>query len=134
MGLGKTLYLFCEVGGTVLADGRPLAGAEVERSWFWGFKEQRGRETVTTDAQGRFRFAEHSESSLLGGLLPHEALVTQKIVIRHDGREYEAWMNTRRDYERNSELDGRPAELVCALETPAGAWGGVYGICRPVTR
>ena len=54
--------------------------------------------------------------------------MTQRITIRHDGREYEGWLHMKDNYDVNGEL-GRPIRLRCSLETEAGQQGGYYGMC-----
>lgn len=129
MALSKELYLFSETEGVVLQNDRPVAGAEVERTYNWHWKDKIGSEATRTDEQGRFRFPAATGSSLLGVLLPHEPVVVQKIHIRHQGKVYEAWMYTKHNYEPNGELDGQPLRLVCRLDSPPTYRDKVYGIC-----
>jgi hypothetical protein len=129
MALFGKVFLFSEVEGVVVHRGQPVAGATVERSYHWGWKDQTFSSTVATDASGRFSFPEDSRSSMGGSLLPHEPLITQKILIRHDGRQYEAWIFTKRNYDQNGELKGRKIRLTCDLDRTPSHTGKVYGIC-----
>lgn len=126
----EPLILFSEVQGVVLDQGRPVAGAQVERVYNWGWKDRTYRETTTTDSEGRFHFAATTESTLLGSVLPHEPVIIQEIFIRRDGREYEGWMYTKHNYRADGELD-RPIQLTCRLEAEPDFQGEskVYGIC-----
>jgi len=124
------MYLFSAVDGVVTRQGKPLPGCRVERSFFWHWKDERGSESAVTDASGRFAFAEIVRSSLLGSLLPHEPMVEQTILIRHDGQTYKAWMFDKRNYDKNGELQGRSISLLCDLDAPLNHKGDVYGICE----
>lgn len=122
-------YLFSEVEGTVLSNGQPVAGARVTRETNWRWKDKTFNEEVTTGADGTFRFPELARSSLITSLLPHEPYITQTILIHHGGRSYDAWLNSKRNYDRNSELGGRPIRVVCSLESEKKKTGDVFGIC-----
>ena len=133
----KTFVLFSPVSGVVTKDGQPVAGAEVEQHYVWHWKDQSASTTVTTDGEGRFSFPQVTGSSFLGGLMPHEPVVEQRIVIRYEGREYLAWKHAKHSYEAGGELGGVPLELECALEAEEQfnliderAKLGFRGICR----
>lgn len=125
--MGKNLYLFSEVQGTVTQGGKPVVGAEVQRTHVW--KDKPRTERVTTGATGRFAFPAVIESSFLASMLPHEPVVPQKIFIHVGGNEYEAWMHTKHNYNDLGELNGKPIRLECDLESEAGFRDGFYGIC-----
>ena len=65
-------------------------------------------------------------------LIPAQPSIRQKLVIRYQGVEYEAWSHGKHDYDANSELDGKPLRLVCDLATAPDFEGTHYGICRAV--
>lgn len=125
--MGKTLCLFSEVEGTVTEDGRPVLGAEVERVYEW--RDQPRSERTTTGADGRFAFSEAIADAPLSGVLPQEPVVPQRIIIRVRGQEYKGWLHTRHDYDRGSELGGRPLRLDCDIERKAEFHEGWFGIC-----
>jgi hypothetical protein len=80
---------------------------------------------------------------LPGRLLPHEPTILQRIVIRHGGKEYQAWSLDKRNYDENGELlyfddqrgmvpfrdPSKPIALRCALEAKEHRSGKVFGIC-----
>lgn len=128
MALSSKLCLFSAVSGVVLRGGEPVVGAEVEREYLWGWKDRTRAERTHTDAEGRFTFAAATEKSMLASLMPHEPLVTQKIFIRDGGNEYKAWMFTKHNYRENGELEGRPIQLTCDLDSEPLQRGDVFGI------
>ncbi|WP_367116301.1 DUF6795 domain-containing protein [uncultured Lamprocystis sp.] len=52
--MAKTLTLFSAIRGTVMQDGKPVSGAEVERSYRWHWKDQ---VSVSSSNQGKLRDA-----------------------------------------------------------------------------
>lgn len=127
----KTLYLFTEVDGVVLLDGRPVPGVEVEQDYHWHWGEQERSARVTTDAQGRFRFPEVTGRSWTAGLLPHEPVINQRITLRYQGRQYKGWLHSKHNYDRFGEVPGRPLALICDLSHPPLPHPeiGSFGIC-----
>ena len=128
--------LFSELRGVVLRNGAPVSGAVVERSYIWAWNKSRGSDRVVTDATGAFSLPAVTGRSLLGGILPHEPAIDQTIRIVHDGNTFEAWTFTKRNYDGNGELNGKPLRLNCDLSSepnrtetgPAGQ--GFFGICE----
>lgn len=114
MAFARTLTLFSDVSGSVIQNGKPVAGAEIERRYHWHWKDQQTSETTVTDAQGRFQFPAATASSFFGSLIPHEPVVQQTILIRSGGTEYRAWKYTKHNYEANGEV-GRALRLRCEL-------------------
>ena len=133
--MGK-LYMFSEVEGVVVSDGKPIAGAAIEREYVWGWNDRRGGDKTVTDASGQFKFPAIVNSSLMASMLPHEPAVKQTIVIRVNGQAYEGWIATKPNYDHNGELDGKPIKLYCELKTPpkrteiGGFNRGFFGICE----
>ncbi len=122
--------LFSAVEGVVLDHGEPVAGASIERAYKWVWKDEQGHDETTSTPDGRFSLPEIRGSSFFGSFLPHEPIVKQSIVIHHGGKDYEAWIYDKRNYEVNGELDGRPIRLRCDLATEDKEGGEIYGICR----
>jgi len=127
--------LFSEVRGVVVSQGKPVAGAVIERSYDWSWKEQQGKDQVVTDDKGEFYLSPIVGTAFLGWL-PHQPMVQQTISIKHGGRSYDAWLYTKSNYRPNGELSGKPIQLYCSLEAPAqkkesgvpNRW--VNGICE----
>ena len=124
------MCLFSPVNGVVLFNGEPVAGAALTRSWFWHWKDRRGEDVTHTDAAGRFSFPAVYGSSLLGGILPHEPVIEQKIIIDHAGDSYRAWVYTKGLYSENGERNGMPIRLTCRLESEPSRKEGIFGICE----
>ena len=129
MALFEKMVLFSEVSGVVTNHGQPVAGAEVERVYNWGWKDVTKKERTTTDGEGRFAFPEATGSTIAGSILPHEPVITQSILIRHEGVEFEAWDYEKHNYTRNGELGGRALNLICELSTEPSFKDPYYGIC-----
>ena len=122
------MVMFSAVSGKVLQDGKPVAGAVVEREFRWSWKEETGTDSTQTNAAGEFRFPVIERSSLMGSLLPHEPIVRQTILIKHGGKTHKAWMFDKRNYRPEGEI-GRPIVMSCRLEAELHHTGDVYGIC-----
>lgn len=125
------MVIFSAVQGRVLDNGKPVAGAQIEREFKWAWKDETGTDATTTGADGAFALPAIERSSFLGSLLPHEPVIRQSITIRHAGKAYEAWLHNKHSYADNAELGGRPIRLVCRLENPPQRRNdGIYGICE----
>lgn len=148
--MGKVV-LFSPVSGVVLSHGKPVPGATVKRHAHWRWGNKTYDDAVTTDASGRFAFAELNGTMLLGSVLPHEPYVDQRITIEHGGQSYIAWEAAKRGYERNDELTymdmsnidnpggggmktladpAKPIVITCPLEAPRKRMGKISGICQ----
>ena len=124
------MYLFSEVNGVVVKGGTPVSGAIVEQEYRWAWKDEAGTKQTKTDAAGIFQFPAVVKSSFFGSLLPHEPMVRQTLLIKHDGNVYKAWMFDKGNYKNNGELGGKPISLHCDLDDPLSHKGEVYGICQ----
>jgi hypothetical protein len=129
MAFGKKV-LFSSVEGTVLDQGQPVQGAEIVREYEWVYTGEKGTDSTTTGSDGGFSLPAIEGSSFGASVLPHEPLVAQKILIRRGGNEYRAWVNTKRNYDANGELEGRAIRLRCELTAESTAKGDILGICE----
>ena len=129
MALFKKKCLFSEVNGIVLSAGEPVIGAEVEQYYKWENSDRSSKKTVETDSDGHFSFAAILDNSVFTTLLPSNPVIQQKIYIRHDGNEYEAYLFMKKNYDDNGELHGKPLDLVCELNNEPSREGGFYGVC-----
>lgn len=109
--------LFSAVRGVVTRNGAPVANAEVERSYQWGWMNRTDSDKTRSDAQGRFSFDAAWDRSVLHGMLPLQPTVFQTITIRSDGSEYRAWSKSKYNFDDLGELK-RPLELRCELTKP----------------
>ena len=129
MAFMKKKCLFSEVSGVVFSAGKPIGGAEVERYYKWLGPDKAARETVTTDAQGRFSFQAAYDSALLATVFPHNPSIQQEISIRYQGKAYEGYLLLKNNYDSNGELKGKALKLTCDLENEPDRTSGFYGIC-----
>lgn len=129
MAFGKTLYLFSEVEGTVLLDGQPVSGAEVERICHW--KSEEKVERVLTDSSGSYSFPEITAKSFIWSFLPHEPVVFQLLRIRYQGKMHKGWVFTKHNYDPLGEVKDRQLKFVCELnsEPTAHPETETFGIC-----
>ena len=125
------MVIFSPINGKVLLNGKPVAGAVVERDWKWAWKDESGNDRAISAADGQFALPLVERGSLLGAFLPHTPSVRQTILIKHEGKTYKAWMVDKEDYKLNGELQGKPIRLTCRLETQPTRRGEVFGICEP---
>ncbi|HET7332958.1 DUF6795 domain-containing protein [Dyella sp.] len=133
MGVFDRVVLFSEVHGTVLKDGKPVEGAELIQKVLWSENEEKNPEQrAVTDAKGVFGFPKIERSAGLLRMIPAQPMMLQTIVIRYQGVEYIAWRYGKGSYDNNSELDGRPMNLVCELTRPPEHEGKHFGICKAV--
>lgn len=131
MGMFDRLVLFSDVHGTVLKDGKPVAGAELVQKVVWSDDENEiPPQRAATDEAGAFSFPAITRKAGLLRLIPAQPIVLQTIVIRYQGAEYIAWRHGKDSYDPNTELDGRSINLICELTRQPDHEGTHYGICR----
>ena len=87
----------------------------VTRSYNWHWKSKKASDSVTTASDGGFAFDAVFADSFSGKWMPHEPVIEQQIVIEHGGSRFEAYIKAKRDYDENSELNGRAFRLECEL-------------------
>lgn len=130
MGLNK--ILFSNVHGVVLERGKPVPDALVTRYFNFGLTDESETDTTRTDSKGVFTFLQIGRLSLLASIVPAQPDVPQKISITHGGKEYLAWLFTKKNYDANGELHGKPIDLLCELtnERTYDETTKVHGICQ----
>lgn len=124
------MVIFSAVQGQVLLAGKPVVGAVLERRFNWGWKDENGGDSAQTNAAGEFSLPLIERSSFLGAVLPHEPVIRQQIDLRHEGKTYEIWMHIKRDYERDTEGEGKPIRVRCQLDAQPAKHGKVMGLCE----
>jgi len=102
---------FSHVVGTVTLNGQPVKNALVKRSIDWKSKFE---DSTKTDDSGWFELPELSERSISKFTFT-EIVITQKIIVEYDDKDYIIWLNTKMNAEANSELGGAPLKLTCEL-------------------
>jgi hypothetical protein len=121
--------LFSEVEGVVTINGTPCVSAKIEQHIY----KSDGKEllaTVKTDENGRFKFKGILESKGVFSFLPSEFVVTQRLVIYYEDKEYLGWANAKRSPESNVESNGKQFYLVCDLSKHPEEDDKYTGICR----
>lgn len=105
------VYIFSEVDGVVLMQGKPVSGAKVVRTA--DYKDKIYTETVVSDEQGRFHFNDISVFSMR----LFETVIWQKINIIFQEKKYLAWEQLKRNDIQYGELNDpeTPARLVKKL-------------------
>ena len=133
MGAFDRLVLFSEVHGTVLKDGKPVAGAELVQKVVWSDDvNEIPPQHTATDESGAFSLPAIERKAGLLRLIPAQPTIQQTIVIRYQGVEYVAWLHGKSSYNANTELDGRAIKLLCELTRQPDYEGKHYGICKAV--
>ena len=133
MGVFDRLVLFSEVHGTVLKEGKPVEGAQLTQTVVWSDnKDEIAPQHAVTDRNGAFSFPVIERKAGLLRMVPHQPVMLQKIMIDYQGVQYTAWRHTKDSYEVNSEMGGKPLNLVCELTREADFEGTHYGICKAI--
>ncbi len=92
------IYIFSEVDGVVLMEGKPVSGAKVVRTA--DYKDKIHTNTAITDDLGCFHFDDiYTYSMRLS-----ETAILQKIIIYYQDNEYLAWELVKRHENRYGEL------------------------------
>ena len=123
------MVMWSAMKGRVLMNGQPASGAVLKRNFFWHWKSENGSDETKANAAGEFSFSAIERSSFMGGLLPHEPVVEQSMVIEYQGKSYKAWGYFKHDYDHNGENRGRPIDVTCHLEAERAMHGDVMGLC-----
>lgn len=95
--------LFSPVSGKIVLADKPVAGATVKRWFRGGYSDKEGTDIAITDAAGNFSFATVTFSSFMAGILPHEAVIAQKMFVVIDGTETLIYATVKRNYDNNGE-------------------------------
>ena len=118
-----------EVKGVVTQNGEAVVGAEVKRTLIYNDKTYTA--ITVSQADGSFSFSAQDVSSVMK-LLPAEMVVTQKITLSVDGKDYLAWETVKRD--DSDSLASKLAQLKCELSNASQAYEDersvIVGICR----
>jgi hypothetical protein len=128
--------LFSAVEGRVLKDGQPLAGATLVREWDFAEDRVRASDTVTTDANGRFRFAPVLHAYRKSRFLAQQPVVSQLIRVKANGQEWRVWVASKHDLKAGTEAASGPADgtdpdvpvqVTIDLDSPRAVRGKVLG-------
>ena len=137
------LCLFSPVQGIVVHNGQPVVGAVIERTCEWEWKDvEHNKDQVVTDEKGAFSLPGIYSWMGLVQLIPHQPVIYQHIIIKHDGKDYCAWHYTKMEYGEYKELEmeeslgdspglgGKPIDLLCDLGAELKSRGGYGGIAE----
>jgi hypothetical protein len=112
---GLKLCVFSAVDGTVAKEGKPILNALVKRTYKWDGEDF--TDEVTTDKDGKFSFDSQFQKSLFA-IFPHNPSVSQRIKIYIEDKEYLAWAYAKGNYDVNGELNGKPLNMYCDVNSP----------------
>lgn len=130
MGLFSKLVLFSEVEGVVTMNGAPVEGAEITQQAIYSDTDFKPKFETTTDTDGRFRFDAVTKSAGLARLSFDQFSTLQILMIKVDGKEYEAWRHTKFSPDPGTETKGGPFKLVCELTDDPDYEDDHWGVCR----
>lgn len=83
------VYLFSDMKGVVLYEGKPVEGAKIIRTAMTN-NDKEHKDSTTSDSTGHFQF-DQMDTKLFLKLLPTTIRVNQKIIIEFKGQQYLAW-------------------------------------------
>jgi hypothetical protein len=128
---GKKVCVFSAVEGTIVRNGELITNATIKRTYTWDGQDI--TDEIKTDKNGFFSFPAQHESSVWA-FFPHNPSIIQFINISIEDKEYQAWGFQKGNYDINGELDGKPMNLFCDLDTPKAThkvneYKNYVGIC-----
>ena len=94
--------LVSPLSGTVVAHGKPVAGAKVTRKYYSDWYKDQVETVIRTDTNGFFEFQGAWKTALVNIL--HQPVIQEEVVVEYDGTNYPAWNVTKMDYELLGEL------------------------------
>lgn len=109
------IYFFSETEGTVFLNNLPISNASVKRIYQLGDYTDEVIEKTITNKDGKFTFPHGREYRIIKTI--GEAVIRQKILIKHEGKEYIGWKYTNRGLEEYPEI-GQKIKLNCNLGQP----------------
>lgn len=125
------LVLFSPVQGLILDRGIPVAGAEILQKIEWSDTPTKNPQYQTSsDSKGHFSFPLVQRSQGIYRWIPGQWVMRQTLTIRYQGIDHLAWLHTKMSPALNSEMEGKPLNLVCDLSNTPDFEGTHYGICR----
>ncbi len=108
----EEIVLFSEMKGHITFNGKPVAGATIERWIKW--KDEKGeKDTFTTGDDGSFYLPTIKVKAKLPKLA--QFVVTQEIHVFYQNKKYPVWAKSKREKHEYSELDGIPVNFHCDL-------------------
>ncbi|SHF77423.1 hypothetical protein SAMN04487965_2669 [Microbulbifer donghaiensis] len=107
-------YVFSPVQIRITQNKEPLKEAKVIRRWEWN--DKKGEDYAFTNNDGVVSFSEIRQRGITQ-LFPAEFVSAQQIVVVIEGKEDRIWSFSKRNPDKNSELEGTPLNLTCELSS-----------------
>ena len=108
--VGK-VCLFSKISGVITLNGQPVVNAKLVRT----VDRDGGKsDETTTDGKGYFELPSVFERTITK-FLPQEFVVSQKIHVHYEGKEYEIWSAVKRSPDEKTESRGKPLVVQCDL-------------------
>ena len=95
-----------------MVDNKPVQNISVSRWYKWGFYGTEKTETVSTDTAWYFSFPTVAMKSVLTWIIPHEAVITQRVFIPYNNEKVDIYGTVKRNYDMNGEYWGKALEFV----------------------
>ena len=111
------VHLSPEVHGTITNQGKPVVGLEVSRGLTYGDNKEL-IDTSTTDAKGKFKFAEKNIRSRKPGSMFDESRIRQVVFTKNENKDFMLWYTQAIGIEPNKALTDRLQKLHCELTDP----------------
>lgn len=109
----KEYILFSPISGYIYVDKKPVSNATITRWYKWWFYNREWSEGTTTDENGFFTFSKAiTEKSIILWIIPHEAVITQKLFTQYKDKDILIYSTVKRNYELNWEYWGRQLEFI----------------------
>ena len=109
----KEYILFSPISGYIIIDGKPISNLTVNRWFKWWFYGEEKTEETTTDLNGYFSFSKSiTVKSFIIWIIPHEAVITQKLLLDYNNETIQIYGTVKRNYEPNWEYWGKPLEFI----------------------
>ena len=102
---------FSQITGHITYNGQPVKNALIKRSADWKSKIE---DQTITDDSGSFQLPLMSEISPSKFSI-EEMVITQKLTVEYENKDYTIWLNTKMNADINSELGGAKLNLTCEL-------------------
>ncbi|GAB2515061.1 DUF6795 domain-containing protein [Microbulbifer agarilyticus] len=102
---------FSKMNLEITFNGKPAPDAKIWRRVKW---QKERIDEFKTDEYGKITLPEVLQRSVTQ-FFPAEFVASQAVVVTFEDKEYEIWINSKRNPEANSELDGKDINLKCEL-------------------
>ena len=94
--------LVSPLSGTLVADGKPVEGAKVTRSYHSHWYNKHVEDVVRTDVKGYFEFKGAWKQAVVD--VPHQPVIEQVVVVEYNGTNRTVMNLTKLNYESFGEL------------------------------